>query len=263
MVIHPAQGSGQRSTPARSGGLPTMRVHGYMLAMRRFGMLVVAAVACSGSPKGVKQVTIAPVPDAVSRGTFAGPLCSGDACRCRDSAAPADGGAGEPDASAGAVKRFEVRIGPSEHELWVTLDDMVLYKGTAHAEDCFYVDLPSGDHQMGLRASVKDGGVAARVAVSEYAAGTKSWYETFRFGCGAPGPCSHTELDEYKAALAQYKRGIHDPCGSVKVKQIGWDTGIAPDQMHPNDLQVAWTLELYDFAPKKPHGDPSCANRFE
>jgi hypothetical protein len=246
------------STPVVDGGLPTIRVRGYMTPMSRYALLLLA-VAC-GSPQGVKQVTIAPVPDAVSRGTFAGPLCSGDACRCRDSSLPGDGGAGEPE---GAVKRFEIRIGPSEHELWVTLDDMVLYKGTARAEDCFYVDLPVGDHPMGLRASVKDGGVAARVAVSEYAPATKSWYETFRFGCGAPGPCSHTELDEYKAALARYKRGIHDPCGSVKVKQIGWDTGIAPDQLHPNDLQVAWTLDLYDFAPKKPHGDPSCANRFE
>ena len=233
-----------------------------MLAMRRIGMLVIAAVACSGSPKGVKQVVIAPVPDAVSRGTFAGPLCSGDACRCRDASAAADGGAGEPIGEIGAIKRFEVRIGPSEHELWVTVDDMVLYKGTARAEDCFYLDLGPGDHQMGLRAS-HQGGIAARVAVSEYAAGTKSWYETFRFGCGAPGPCSHTELDEYKANLTTYKRGIHDPCGSVKVKQIGWDTGIAPDQMHPDDLQVAWTIQLYGFVPKKPHGDASCANRFE
>jgi hypothetical protein len=235
-----------------------------MLAMRLAALIILvtglwAYGGCGGGPKGVKQVTISPPPDAVSRGTFAGPLCDGDACRCRDASAPADGGVGAPD---GAVKRFEVRIGPSEHELWVTLDDMVLYKSTARAEDCFYVDLGAGDHVMGLRAS-HQGGIAARVAVSEYAPSTQSWYETFRFGCGAPGPCSHTELDEYKAGLTRYKRGIHDPCGSVKVKQIGWDTGIAPDQEHPDDLQVAWTLDLYDFAPKKPHGDPSCASKFE
>jgi hypothetical protein len=220
------------------------------------GLLV---VACSGSPKGVTQVTITPPPEPYSRGTFAGPLCDGDHCACRDTSAPGDGGAGAPD---GAVKRFEVRIGPSEHELWVTLDDMVLYKGLAHAEDCFYVDLGAGDHRMGLRAS-HPGGVAARVEVSEYAPSTRSWYQTFRFGCGAPGVCGHDDLDEYKADLATYKRGIHDPCGSVKVKQIGWDTGRAPDQLHPDDLQVAWTLGLYEFAPKKPHGDPSCATRFE
>ncbi len=249
------------STPGPGPGLPRPTIHGYIVAMRRIAILV-ALAACSGPEKGVKQVTIEPVPDTVSRGTFAGPLCDGDACRCRDASAPGDGGAGEPGDTGGAVKRFEVRIGPSEHELWVTLDDMVLYKSKARAEDCFYVDLGAGDHVMGLRAS-QEGGVAARVAVSEYAPATQSWYQTFRFGCGAPGPCSHTELDEYKASLATYKRGIHDPCGSVKVKQIGWDTGKAPDQLHPNDLQVAWTLDIYDFAPKKPHGDPSCANRFE
>ncbi len=213
----------------------------------------------SGTGKDVAAVTIAPPPEAASRGTFAGPLCEGDGCRCRDGSAATDGGAGAPD---GAVKRFEVRIGPSEHELWVTVDDMVLYKGTARAEDCFYIDLGAGDHTMGLRAS-HPGGIAARVEVSEFGTATASWYETFRFGCGAPGVCSHDELDAFKAGLARYKRGIHDPCGSVKVKRIGWDSGVAPDQLHPDDLQVAWTLDVFDFAPKKPHGDPSCANRFE
>lgn len=148
------------------------------------------------------------------------------------------------------------------HELWVTLDDMVLYKSKARAEDCFYVDLPQGKHPMGLRAS-SPGGVSARVEVSEYAPATRSWYQTFRFSCGAPGVCAHDELDQQKSEYAVYKRGIHDPCGSVKIAQIGWDTGVAPDQLHPDDLQVAWTLDIYEFAPKKPHGDPSCATRFE
>ena len=227
-----------------------------MLAMRKLGMLVFLAVAaCNGSPKGVKQVVISPPPDSVSRGTFAGPLCSGDACRCKDS----DAAAGDPE---GNVKRFEVRIGPSEHELWVTLDDMVLYKGTARAEECYYVDLTPGEHQMGLRAS-HSGGISARVVIHEYAAATKSWYDTFDFMCGAPGVCAHSELDEQKSQYALFKRGIHDPCGSVKIKQIGWDTGVAPDQLHPDDLQAAWVLDIYDFAPKKPHGDASCAEKFE
>lgn len=238
--------------------------------MRRkvpFATLGLLALAACGGGKGAgtgggaatATVTIAPPPEPVTRATLVGPLCEAEVCRCRDTSAPGDGGAGEP---GGAVKRFEVRVGPSEHELWVTLDDMVLFKSTARAEDCFYVDLGPGDHRMGLRAS-HAGGVAARVTVKEYAPATRSWYDTFTFACGAPGVCAHADLEEYKASLAVYKRGIHDPCGSVKVKQLAWDTGVAPDQLHPDELQVAWTLDLYDFAPRKPHGDPSCATRFE
>lgn len=255
------------STPEVEHGLPPACVRGYMGPMAPLRWIsslpVVVVAACggagSGAPTGVTQVTIAPPPDGVTRATLSGPLCEGEVCTCRDPAAPADGGAGVPDA---AVKRFEIRVGPAEHELWVTLDDMVLYKSTARAEDCFYVDLGPGDHRMGLRAS-HGGGVSAKVTVKEYGPATASWYDTFEFACGAPGVCAHDELDAYKASLAVYKRGIHDPCGSVKIKQIGWDTGRAADQLHPDDLQVGWTLDIFDFPARKPHGDPSCATRFE
>ena len=60
------------STPGPGPGLPRPTIHGYIVAMRRIAILV-ALAACSGPEKGVKQVTIEPVPDTVSRGTFAGP----------------------------------------------------------------------------------------------------------------------------------------------------------------------------------------------
>jgi hypothetical protein len=227
--------------------------------MPRLLSFALLLAACSGTPKGVAQVVITPPPAPETRATLAGPLCADGKCACRDPRAAADGGAGLPE---GEAKRFEIKIGPSEHELWVTLDDMVLYKGTARAEECFYVDLGQGDHQMGLRAS-HEGGISARVVIHELGTTTKSWYDTFSFMCGAPGVCAHQELDEQKAEYARYKRGIHDPCGSVKVKQIGWDTGVAPDQLHPDDLQAAWILQIYEFAPKKPHGDASCADKLE
>lgn len=222
-------------------------------------LVLAAAAACSGKPHG-PQVVITKPPDPVTRATLAGPLCEADVCKCRDDGAPADGGAGEP---ADGVKRFEFRVGPSEHELWVTLDDMVLYKSPARAEDCFYVDLMPGNHAVGLRAS-HPGGISAAVKISEYAVGTKSWYDTFAFSCGAPGVCAHDELDEQKADFAtSYKRGIHDPCGSVRIKGLAWDTGVAPDQLHPDDLAVQLTMQIYSFAPAKRHGDPTCAGRFE
>ncbi len=222
----------------------------------------IALAACGGAASRSPAVVLTPPPEPLSRGTFVGPLCEAQVCRCRQGGMTAgDDGVGEP-AEGSGVKRFEIRIGPSEHALWVTLDDMVLYKSTARAEDCFYVDLGPGEHRMGLRAS-QPGGVAARVEVSEYAPATRSWYRTFTFACGAPGVCSHADLDAYKAGLARFARGIHDPCGSVKVKALGWDVGRAPDQQHPDDLQVGWTLQLYGFAPRHPHGHPACAERNE
>lgn len=216
-------------------------------------------LAACGGGSSLHTITIAPPPEPMTRATLVGPLCMAEVCTCRDPDVPGDGGAGDPE---GGVKRFEIRVGPSPHALWVTVDDMVLYKSEARAEDCFYVDLPAGDHPVTLRAH-HPGGISAAVSISEYAPATTSWYETYRFSCGVPGACAHDELDDYKASLARYPRGIHDPCGSVKVKGLTWDTGVAPDQLHPDDLALGLTLDLYDFAPKKPHGDPSCATRFE
>jgi hypothetical protein len=45
------------------------------------------------------------------------------------------------------------------------------------------------------------------------------------------------------------------------VKQVAWDAGRSPDQMHPRDLQVEATMQVYEFDPDKPHGDASCKDR--
>ncbi|MEZ4399603.1 MAG: hypothetical protein R3B06_06275 [Kofleriaceae bacterium] len=218
--------------------------------------LAVGLGACGGAPP--KQVVLlGPPPAAATVATLAGPLCDGQGCRCRDLDAPGDGGAGVPDGG----KRFELRLGPSEHELWATVDDMVLYKSRARAEACFYVDLAPGDHRVGLRAS-NPGGVSAGLTVAEYAPAQQSWYATFGFDCGTPGVCSYDELDAYKASLEKFRRNIHDPCGSVKVNGLAWDTDVAPDTVHPGNLAVGLVLEVYGFEPKHPHGDPACAERY-
>lgn len=220
---------------------------------RAAAALALALAACSGSER--PQVTIAPPPPPVTRAVLAGPLC-GDhgACTCRDESAAADGGAGVPDP---AHKRFELRLGPTDNDLWATVDDQVLYKSKERATDCFYLDLAPGEHRVTLRASRPEGTQAA-IAVSEYGPAAASWYHTFRFACGVPGVCSHDELDELKAAYRQVVGGIHDACGSVKVKKIGWDTGVAPDQVHPQDVAVTFTLDIYEFRPGKPSGDTTC-----
>ena len=53
-------------------------------------------------------------------------------------------------------------------------------------------------------------------------------------------------------------RNTFDQCGSTKVKSILWDHGKAPDGSHPSELVVRATLDVYKFAPWKPHGDGTC-----
>jgi hypothetical protein len=214
----------------------------------------VLLVACS-SPQ--TQIQIEPPPPPQTRATLVGPLCAAGsaACTCRDENAAADGGAGVPEIA--GRKRFEIRLGPTDNDLWVTVDNEVLYKSKERPTECFYLDLPSGDHKVTLRAQ-RPHGLQAAMSISEYGVYAKSWYKTVRFSCGVPGTCSHDALEDTKATYRQYKGGQHDACGSVRIKNVGWDTGVAPDQLHPEDLVVQLTLNIYKFKPGKPSGDPAC-----
>lgn len=198
------------------------------------------------------MIAIGPPPAKLTRATLAGPLCTADRCKCRDQSAAADGGAGVPE---DGQKRFEIRM-TSPNELWATVQGAVLYKSPEQAETCFYVDLPSIDLPIELRASRPEG-VAAKWTIRELGTKTKSWYDSFTFVCGSPGVCSFEDLDAAKAEQRHPKR---DLCGSVKVKGIGWDTGKAPDQLHPSELLVRLTLGIYKFVPSKPHG-ADCAKK--
>ncbi len=214
---------------------------------RQILVLALVLASCSG---GGHQISIGAPPPPRTTGTLAGPLCEYDHCTCADAQH-------DPGVADGARKRFELRLS-SAQQLWLTLPgDTVLYKTAEKAEICFYVDLAPGQHRMSLRASDKNG-VSAEVKVHEIGAKTKSRYDTFHFECGNPGVCSFEELDALKASYATFERGLHDACGSTRIKNIGWDHGKAPDGSHPSDLVVEATLDVYKFAPWKPHGDPTC-----
>jgi len=216
------------------------------------GLLSLAG-ACGGA--GAQHSTLPPIPEPATVATLVGPLCQGDSCRCAD----APGAAGSPTST--ATKRYEVRIGPIDNELWVTIDNNVLYKSAERATECFYVDLRSGDHQVGIRAH-GDNGFGARVAISELTRDAKARYDSFEFRCGGPGICTKGMLNDYRASLAKYKRHIHDPCGSTKIKGLTWDLGRMPDKLHPSQIFVSLVLDVYNFEPSHPPGDPACASKF-
>lgn len=192
---------------------------------------------------------------------LAGGLCDENRCRCRSEDTGDDGGVGIPDTA--GRKRYEIRLGPSPHDLWLTVNrTTILYKSPERAEQCFYIDLPSGAQDMELRASNPDG-VSAALQVRELGTRTRSWYDTFAFGCGSPGVCSFDELEANKARYVGAPRHLFDRCGTTQVKAISWDHGSAPDQLHPSELVVRFTLDIYKLAAWKRHGDPSCGARGE
>ena len=209
-----------------------------------------ALLACAGP--GRTQVAIGPPPPRETHAVLAGALCQDNLCRCR-SDEPGDGGVGVPDTGR---KRYEIRL-TSPQELWVTVNrQTVLYKSPERADDCFYVDLPSGAQDVELRASNPDG-VSVGLQIHELGTKTRSWYDTFAFRCGVPGVCSIEELEAQKAELAG-KHNLFDRCGTTKIKGLSWDHGKAPDQLHPSELVVRLTLDIYKFAAWKPHGDDTC-----
>jgi hypothetical protein len=214
---------------------------------RRLLPLAAAGLASCGGKQ--TQIEIKPPPPKMTTGTLAGPLCGDGKCACRDGAVDA----GLPE---DGRKRFEIRL-MSAYDLWVKTPDAVLYKSPETSEACFYVDLTPGKHPLEIRASNPDG-VSLAVAVHELGTRTKSWYDTFTFRCGHPGVCSFSELDGKQAEYGTVKRGLHDPCGSTKIRNVAWDHGKSPDQLHPSELVVQFALDIYKFAPWKPHGDTSC-----
>jgi hypothetical protein len=218
--------------------------------MRLLPLLVLVA-ACGGDRH---QIAIGPPPPKMTQGVLAGPLCNGEDCKCRDLQAANDGGAGLPGDA--RHKRYEIRM-TSPQQMWATIGGNHLYKTAERPEACFYVDLPSGETAVELRASDRDGAAGAW-AIRELGTKTKSYYDTFVFNCGSPGVCSFDELDSAKREYATMKKGLHDPCGSTKLKGLAWDTGKAPDNQHPSELLVRLKLDVFKFAPWKPHGDPSC-----
>jgi hypothetical protein len=243
-------------------------------------------LACSGS---ARPTTWGPPDGASTRAILVSELCErGTPCACRDENAPGLGGVSAPlewnlpegaeseapggeegEAAAPASvehKRIELRL-RSHHELWLRVGDQTFFKDRERAEACFYIDMPSpgtGErarkYEVELRGSNADG-VGAGLGISEQGVAARSWYRTFRFACGAPGACTFEELDELKAAArkAVADHQLYDPCGSLRVHDVRWDTRVAPDHEYPGDLTMTLNLDVTAAVPDRRSGDPNCS----
>jgi hypothetical protein len=214
--------------------------------------LASATFSCSGSQATAEMPS---PPDTATRATLAGPLCETAECQCSDD--PSKIGI-----AAEGLKRFRVELGPSESQIWATINKNVLYKGVERARACFYIDLPSGEHPITLRAT-GEAGFGAGLRMSEVGGesdGGPWFYESFNFNCGAPGLCSKQALRDWRESISHVSAGKHAPCGSVRILGIDWTTGRVPDMLHPEDFLLEATMKIYKFLPHNPPGTESCTN---
>jgi hypothetical protein len=231
-----------------------MRVHRGILPHRHWlpfalGVLVAASsVSCGGAD--------VPSPDEpmldITRAELVGPLCRTRSCECRS-------GPDEAGMPSGVDKRYEIRVGPVPGEMWVTVGDNTLYKSREQATQCFYLDLPPGKHEVGVRAR-GESGFSAAVRIAELGAEGPWWYDTFNFSCGAPGRCTLDRLDHWREIfLTHAVRNVLDPCGSTAIRDIKWRTGRVRDRLYPTSMQLQFVLDVYSFTPRYPPGHRECA----
>jgi hypothetical protein len=207
-----------------------------------------AGLSCSGSQR-TPELPEAPAPS--TQATLAGPLCDGAECQCSED--PSKIGLAEA-----GLKRFRVELGPSESQLWATIGKNVMYKGKERASACFYIDLPTGEEAVSLRAQ-GTAGFGAGMRISEVGGEGGPWlYESFDFQCGAPGLCDMQSLRDWRKSLSSVVAGKHAPCGSVRILGIDWITGRMPDNLHPADFRLDATMKIYKFLPDNAPGTESC-----
>jgi hypothetical protein len=162
-------------------------------------------------------------------------------------------------AAAEGYKRFKVELGPTVGKLWAKIGNNVLYKSTERPTECFFIDLPPGQHEVTLRAQ-GEAGFGAGLRIREIGGKGPWFYETFDFNCGAPGLCDMASLRYWKEGTKTLRGGRHAPCGSVRIRNIEWQTGRMPDNLHPEDFRMQATLQVDEFAPKHPPKTPNCSS---
>ena len=224
-------------------------------------VFVVVACACGGGSQtggetGPKAGAL-PKADtfAATEATLAGHRCSGNACTCR-----AQGEAEETTPPAEGTKRFEVRLTVTGGKGWLTLAGNKLAKIADAPEECWYLDLPPGEHALALdvKATDEQAGAGVDLRVREYRVEGAAWYDAFSWQCGDPESCSLEALDELKAAVSKDKRLLRDPCSAVRPRAVAWENGRVPDATHPADVRVTATLAVGKWTPTQAPETPGC-----
>jgi hypothetical protein len=241
---------------------------------RPWAFLVAAAGACAAAcasstpPAGALPADVTMVRHVDKVGSpppapaLAGARCKPgqEACACRSGEAEAES---EPPAEGN--KRLEIRMSADGGE--AVLDSPGLGHFTANGvkETCFYVDVPAGSKNsfafVSRAADVKVG-VSPRLAVTEYGPAGPYWYKIATVECiGAGGRCDRDGAEKWGRGLQTRKRGRLDPCGSMVVTGLNWETSGGQAERDGglfSDLTVHFEMEAKKFPTKFAPGSTEC-----
>jgi hypothetical protein len=194
-----------------------------------------------------------------------GPRCRGAVCACRPLDESGRGTRGrsedEEEGVAPGRKRLELRSGYGLDPVEWTIEGRGITRKSPESPEplCSYVDLAPGKYRIKYRIRAADAraGLHPTLTIAEHGPAAKDWYDTFRYKCGSSGPCTEGEMNAWQRAMAAVPRGIHDPCGSVRVRELSWGSDRASGE-HLEALELAMTLEVYPFETRHRRGAAAC-----
>jgi hypothetical protein len=214
--------------------------------------------SCASSGRGAEPASDVTVVRHVDRADpdppaarLAGARCQNGGCTCRQ---PGDDT--EKEAPADGSKRLELRLSVDEGEGQLESPTLGRFKASGVAETCYYLDVPVGS-KAGFnfvgRAARPERGFTPRLKVSEYGPAGPFWYEIFSLECaGVSGRCDRLGADAWGERIkTSRKRGRNDPCGSLVVTGLNWETtgGLNErDAGFYRDFVVRFDIEVKKFA---------------
>jgi hypothetical protein len=163
------------------------------------------------------------------------------------------------------MKRLELRLSADGGDAALESPALGRFTASGIRETCYYVDVVAGaknTFSFASQAASARVGVTPRLTVSEYGPEGSWWYEVLTIECvGAGGRCDRQGADAWSRSLKDRKRGRNDPCGSMVVTGLAWDTsgGEADrDGGLYRDFSARFDIEAKKFQTKFAPGSPEC-----
>jgi hypothetical protein len=200
---------------------------------------------------------VTPTPDAMP---LAGTRCHPHVCKCRST----DNEVEETPPPPGQ-KRLEFRMSADGGDATLKSPSLGRLTTAGPQQACFYVDVEAGSkHSFTFHVTAErpERGMGPYLAVTEYGPTGPYWYKTLIVECaGANARCDRAGADAWGRGFATRKRGRLDPCGSMVVTNLNWETSgseASRDSGFFADFTVTFDLEAKKFATQFAPGSTEC-----
>lgn len=237
-----------------------------MRLLIRLTALFAAATPLVGCPEATPSAPTYPPTTTLAAAASARCAAKGS-CSCRSLEVNETAEAAVEQAVPAGHKRFELRLPRSTSAIWVAVNDRGHYYKPPEKvpPQCFYIDLPLGEHIITIRSDKKDPevGLQTGLTIREYGFKEKPhWYRSFDFVCGGMNRCTKKGLRAWLDFQRKLPKGVLNRCGSVKIKGVGATGTLEQKQdLEYQDLTVTFKLLIYKFEPFQDPDHPRCRRR--